>query len=71
MSDDGRKTTVTFPTLPKMTNVALIPVLGPFGGISSLLQRTHLIPKLERRADAIAVMVIFSLFRFPYREEAM
>jgi hypothetical protein len=32
MSDDGLKTTVTFPTLPKMTNVAVIPMLGPFGG---------------------------------------
>ena len=31
-SDDGLKTAVTFPTLPKMTNVALIPMLGPFGG---------------------------------------
>jgi hypothetical protein len=32
MSDDGRETTVTFPTLPKMTNAPVIPMLGPFGG---------------------------------------
>jgi hypothetical protein len=30
--DDGFKRAVTFPTAPKMTNVPLTPMLGPFGG---------------------------------------
>jgi hypothetical protein len=30
--NDGLKTAVTFPTVPKMTNVPLIRMLGPFGG---------------------------------------
>src|SRR5579863_7562123 len=30
--DDSFKTEVTFPAAPKMTNMLLIPILGPFGG---------------------------------------
>jgi hypothetical protein len=50
MSDDGLKTAVTFPTLPKMTDVALIPMLGPFGGdqITVAMDAAHPVARTTR-----------------------
>ena len=37
--------------MPKMTNLPLVAILGPFGGNHSLAHRTQFAPKLERRLD--------------------
>jgi hypothetical protein len=37
-------------------DLPLIPILGPFGAINSWSQWAQLIPKRERRLDAIVVM---------------
>jgi len=52
------ETTITFRAAPKIDEVTFIPMLTTFGKKnSSLLHWTHVIANLQRRSDAIVIMM--------------